>query len=168
MPGTTGRSWWAALAAGVAVLAVVGAAVLLGSDDTRKAAAPAPPATAEPDGPQRPPSASSPPQARLPGLLTVQSFEVLPPDGLRVRYANGVPECYGTLGRVEVVETASRVVLRLHRDPPKEPATGPCPEMAVVEQTAVRLSRPLGDRQVFDGSSRRPVAGDLTVGRGPR
>ena len=127
------------------------------------------PAGTQPSGgsatPASPPSEMGPPiaprdQAEFPALpifLSIQSYEVLGPRRLEIRYANGVPDCFGTLGRTYAVESDGKVVVWLYRDPPARPFAGPCPEIAVVEDTVVRLSEPLGDRAVVDGADREPV-----------
>lgn len=98
------------------------------------------------------------PRPDVPLAVPITSYEVLAPDRLQLRYTTGVPQCYGTLDRAHLQETGSRVVVTLLMGPaPTPPAGTPCPEIALVEDTVVQLSEPLGDRTVVDGVSGRAV-----------
>jgi hypothetical protein len=97
------------------------------------------------------------PRPDIPLTVPIQSYEVLAPDRLQVRYTSGVPECYGRLDRALVDESADRVVVTLRLAPVKVPSDAVCPDIALVKDTEVRLDGALGDRQVLDGSGMRPV-----------
>jgi hypothetical protein len=173
-----GRSGPAAVGVAAAVLAVIGVSVALSSGDDASlvgdgggvagagsGASPSggrSPAAATDGEPAAPgPSVVAPRAQRLrpdvPLSLPIQSYELLAPDRLQVRYAAGVPECYGRLDRAVVDESASRVVVTLRLRPAAAPAGQPCPDIALVDETVVRLDRPLGGRVVLDGSGLRPV-----------
>jgi hypothetical protein len=172
------RSGLAAVGVAAAVLAVIGVSVALSSGDdpfvvgdgagSTDPGSGAPPSRGRPTGsaadaaPGPPGSAVVAPRAQqlrpdVPLALPIQSYELLAPDRLQVRYTAGVPECYGRLDRVVVDESAGRVVVTLRLRAAKAPADRPCPDIALVEDTVVRLDSPLGDRQVLDGSGLRPV-----------
>lgn len=182
------RSWLAAAAAAVAVLAVVAGGVALslgGADDAGTTAAdaadssaaagasgggsPGEPGTAMPaDPPSDVPSPRSEPSGVAPRVqpsisadsplaVPVQSYEVLAPDRLQLRYTTGVPECSGRLHRAAVAESENRVVVTLLMRAGTAPASRPCPEVAVVRDVVVDLAAPLGERTVVDGVTRRPV-----------
>jgi hypothetical protein len=156
-------SWWAAAAVAVAVLLTVGTATVMSSGDG--ATDPSAGASGEP-GP-RPPGRPSPPVVKpdpavvaprdqpprpdVPVTLSIDSYEVLAPDRLRVRYSAGMPACYGALDRVVVKEDGQEVALVLVARPPTGPADQPCPDIALLEHTVVRLDAPLGGRRVVDG-----------------
>jgi hypothetical protein len=161
-------SWWTAAAVAVAVLLTVGTAVAMTSGDPGSGPAGEPAgASVEPrSGPTpsvvRPePSLVAPrDQAARPDVpvtLAIQSYEVLAPDRLQVRYAAGLPECYGVLDRAVVKEADQEVSLVLVARPPTGPADRPCPDIAQVLDTLVRLDAPLGDRRVVDGVSGQVV-----------
>jgi hypothetical protein len=179
------RSWWAAAGAGVAVAALVGVVAVTsggspgsggdpaGSGDAGGAAsagggssgdpgtADSPPATTRPPQPRPRPSVVAPraqaPRADLPLALAIQSYEQVAPDRLHVRYATGLPECYGALDRAYVSESGDRVLVTLRVRPVAQPPSQPCPDIAMVEDTFVRLDQPLGDRAVVDGASGQAV-----------
>ncbi|MGH3315053.1 MAG: hypothetical protein ACRDO0_02815 [Nocardioidaceae bacterium] len=135
------------------------------SGDTGTAVAP--PATGQPaEPPMQPqprpqPSVVAPraqaPRPDLPLGLTIQSYELVAPDRLQVQYATGLPECYGALDRAYVSESGDRVLVTLRVRPVAQPSNRPCPDIALVKDTLVRLDQPLGDRAVVDGSSGRAV-----------
>ena len=163
------RSWWAVAGVAAAVLLTVGTAVTMSAGDPASGPAGAG-AVDEPtpghtgDGPPvvRPnPSVVAPrdqtTRPDVPLTLTIESYEVLAPDRLQVRYATGVPECYGSLDRAVVKEADQEVVLVLVARPPTGPADQPCPDIALIKDTVVRLDAPLGDRRVIDGVSGRVV-----------
>jgi hypothetical protein len=108
---------------------------------------------------------SSAPQAMRPNLASPDSQAV----GLRptrfdraragagreliVDYTiTGKPQC-NMLGQVRVAETATEVLvtLMLGRQPGTD-CTGPQPQLAASMMTVVTLSKPLGARQIRDGS----------------
>jgi hypothetical protein len=162
------RAWWAVAGAAVAVLLTVGTAVLMTSGDPGPGSAggngaPGDPAPVGPTpsvvGPK--PSLVAPrdqtTRRDVPVTLAIQSYEVLAPDRLQVRYAVGVPECYGTLDRAVAKESGHTVALVLVARPPSGPANQPCPDIALVKDTVVRLDAPLGDRRVVDGVSGQVV-----------
>jgi len=127
-------------------------------------AAVAPPATsrpAEPPQQQRQPSVVAPraqaPRPDLPVGLAIQSYELVAPDRLSVRYATGLPKCYGALDRAYVSGSGDRVLVTLRVRPVAQPATEPCPDIALVKDTLVNLDQPLGDRAVVDGSTGQAV-----------
>jgi hypothetical protein len=179
------RWWWAAAGAGVAVVALVGVVAVMsagspgsggdpaGGGDAGGAAstgggssgdagtADSPPATTRPPQPRPRPSAVAPraqaPRADLPLALAIQSYEQVAPDRLQVRYATGLPECYGALDRAYVSESGDRVLVTLRVRPVAQPPSQPCPDIAMVEDTLVRLDQPLGDRAVVDGTSGQAV-----------
>lgn len=176
----THRSWLVAAGVAIAVLAVIGAVVAMsgtgpageaassvGANGHQDTAEPAPDSPGPPSSPGEPaPVAPRDQQSRpaLPLALPIESYELLAPDRLRIRYANGVPECYGTLARAAVTESPQRVLITLLRQPPTGPATRACPEIALVHDTVVELSAPLGDRAVVDGSD--PGRGVVRPGHG--
>jgi hypothetical protein len=135
------------------------------SGDTGTAVAP--PATTQPAVPpqqpqHRPQSSVVAPRAQaprpdLPLGLAIQSYEVVAPDRLSVRYATGLPECYGALDRAYVSESGDRVLVTLRVRPVAHASNEPCPDIALVKDTLVGLDRPLGDRAVVDGSSGQAV-----------
>jgi hypothetical protein len=88
---------------------------------------------------------------------SIQSYELVAPDRLQLRYTTGVPECYGRVVRKAVRETPDRVTVTLLLRPPAGAGSQVCPDIAVVEETEVRLDAPLGDRVVVDGGTQRPV-----------
>lgn len=156
-----GRSGPMVVGVAAAVLAVIGVSVAMSSGDgTRPSGA---------SGPAGPSSAGSDSDAHVvaprsqqqridvPLTLPIQSYVLLAPDRLQVRYTTGVPECYGRLDRAVVTESPSRVVVTLRLRPAPTPADQPCPDIALVEDTEVHLDSPLGDRRVLDGSGLRPV-----------
>jgi hypothetical protein len=99
-------------------------------------------------------------QPERPGLrlgASIQSYELLASDRLQLRYTTGVPECYGRVHRTVVDETDRRVTVTLLLRPPAGAGQRACPEMAVVDDTVVRLAEPLGDRVVVDGGTQRAV-----------
>jgi hypothetical protein len=163
-----GRSWWSAAGAAVAVLLTVGTGVVMTSGDARSgrdgggatagaSGEPAPGATPS----VMPPSVVAPrdqtPRPDVPVTLAVQSYEVLAPERLQVRYTTGAPTCYGSLDRAVVKETDQEVVLVLVARPPAGPADRRCPDIAQVSDTVVGLDAPLGDRRVVDGVSGQVV-----------
>jgi hypothetical protein len=97
------------------------------------------------------------PRPDLPLGLAIQSYEVVAPDRLSVQYATGLPECYGALDRAYVSESGDRVLVTLRVRPVAQPSNEPCPEIAMIEDTLVRLDQPLGDRVVVDGSTGQAV-----------
>jgi hypothetical protein len=129
----------------------------------------APPATSRPGKPTREPQPQPQPlpsvvapraQAPRPDLplgLAIQSYEVVAPDRLSVQYATGLPECYGALDRAYVSESGDRVLVTLRARPVTQPSNQPCPDIAMIEDTLVRLGQPLGDRAVVDGSTGQAV-----------
>ena len=64
----------------------------------------------------------------------------------------GKPQC-NVLGQVRVAETTAevRVTVMLGRQPGAD-CTGPQPQLAAPMVTIVTLSKPLGTRQIRDGS----------------
>ena len=166
------RSWWAVAGAAAAVLLTVGTAVAMTSGDPGDpgsgdsgASAPGrqtPGSTGASPSVVRPePSLVAPrdqtARPDVPVTLAIQSYEVLGPDRLQVRYAMGVPGCYGSLAQAVVKEDDQEVVLVLMARPPTGPATRPFPDIAQVKDTVVRLDAPLGDRRVVDAVSGRVV-----------
>jgi len=163
------RSWWAVAAVTVAVLLTVGTATVMTSRDPGPGRAGDPSgASAEPRpgsaqsghtpsvvGPKPSPVAPRDQAARpdVPVTLAIQSYEVPAPDRLQVRYATGLPECYGALDRAVVKEADHAVTLVLVARPPTGRADRPCPDIALVKETVVHLDAPLGDRRVVDGVS---------------
>jgi hypothetical protein len=97
------------------------------------------------------------PRPDLPLGLAIQSYEVVAPDRLSVQYATGLPECYGALDRAYVSESGDRVLVTLRVRPVAQPPNEPCPDIAMIEDTLVRLDQPLGDRAVVDGSTGQAV-----------
>jgi hypothetical protein len=171
-------SWWAAAAVTVAVLLTVGTARVMTSGDpgSGRAGDPAgasvePTSGSDPSGSTQPGSTPSvvrpkpslvaprdqPPRPDVPVTLAIQSYEVLAPDRLQVRYATGLPECYGALDRAVVKEADQEVTLVLVARPPTGPADQPCPDIAQVLDTLVHLDAPLGGRRVIDGVSGQVV-----------
>lgn len=124
------------------------------AEPSRSPRSPGAPDGGEPSGVA--PRAQSP-RPDLPFALVASSYELLAPDRLSVRYATGVPECYGSLSRTVVEESATRVLVTLLVRPPDGPPSGPCPDIALVEETEVRLDSPLGDREVVDGGTRQAL-----------
>ena len=181
------RSWWAAAGAGVAVAALIGVVAVMSAGSPGSGSDPAgstgadgggaastgggssgdpgtgdsPPATTRPPQPRPRPSVVAPraqaPRPDLPLALAIQSYELVAPDRLQVRYATGLPECYGALDRAYVSESGDRVLITLRVRPVAQPPSEPCPDIAMVEDTLVRLDQPLGDRAVVDGASGRSV-----------
>jgi hypothetical protein len=180
------RSWWAAAGAAVTVAALVGVVAVMsagdsgtGSSQARRTppsghgisgdtgTAVAPPATSRPatrprqPQPQPQQSVVAPraqaPRPDLPLGLAIQSYEVVAPDRLSVQYATGLPECYGALDRAYVSESGDRVLVTLRVRPVAQPSNEPCPDIAMVKDTLVRLDQPLGNRTVVDGSTGRSV-----------
>src|SRR5262245_31279401 len=163
------RSWWAVAGVAAAVLLTVGTAVTMtagdrGSGPAGDGAGTTGEPTPGPTGPsvvEPTPSVVAPrdqtTRPDVPVTLTIVSYEVLAPDRLQVRYATGLPECYGSLDRAVVTEADRDVSLVLGARPPTGPANQPCPDIALVKDTVVRLDAPLGDRRVIDGISGRPV-----------
>jgi hypothetical protein len=163
------RSWWAVAAVTVAVLLTVGTAALMTSDDSGsgRAGAGVPPehypgsAGSAPSVARPEPSLVAPrdqvARPDAPATLAIQSYDLLAPDRLRVRYAVGVPECYASLDRAVVKEADHEVVLVLVARPPTGPANRPCPDIALVKNAVVRLHAPLGERRVIDGVSGQVV-----------
>ena len=144
------------------------------SGDTGTAVAP--PATSRPARPPQQPQARPQPsvvaprvQAPRPDLplgLAIQSYEVVAPDRLSVRYATGLPECYGALDRAYVSESGDRVLVTLRVRPVEQPSNEPCPDIAMIEDTLVRLDQPLGDRTVVDGATGQAVRRGHAPSRG--
>jgi hypothetical protein len=178
------RSWWAAAGAGVAVAALIGVVAVMsagsggdsasstgtdaggaastgGGSSGHRGTADSPPATTRPPQPRPRPSVVAPraqaPRPDLPLALAIQSYELVAPDRLQVRYATGLPECYGALDRAHVSESGDRVLVTLRVRPVAQPPNEPCPDIAMVEDTLVRLDQPLGDRAVVDGVSGQAV-----------
>jgi hypothetical protein len=131
------------------------------SGDTGTAVAPPGSQGKPPQHPQPQPSVVAPrAQAPRPDLrlgLAIQSYEVVAPDRLSVQYATGLPECYGALDRAYVSESGDRVLVTLRVRPVAQPPNEPCPDIAMIEDTLVRLDQPLGDRAVVDGSTGQVV-----------
>jgi hypothetical protein len=169
------RSWWAAAGAAVAVAALVGIVAVMsaGSPGSGEAGDPAStgdagtgdtsagdPSTGDPGtgdtGTAVAPRAQAP-RPDLPLGLTIQSYEVEAPDRLSVQYATGLPRCYGALDRAYVSESGDRVLVTLRVRPVAQPPNEPCPDIAIVKDTLVRLDQPLGDRTVVDGSTGQAV-----------
>jgi hypothetical protein len=146
-----GGSRWVVAGAAVAVLAVVGTTVLVASGDSETTGA----AAGSTGDSRARPGADRPGGHRL--TLPIQSYEPLAPDRLRLHYTTGVPECHGRLDRAVVKEDDQEVVVVLVLRPPTAPEDQPCPEIALLEDTVVRLASPLADRQVVDGSTGRRV-----------
>jgi hypothetical protein len=125
-----------------------------------------PPASQPGKPPQQPPQQPQPsvvapraqaPRPDLPLGLAIQSYEVVAPDRLSVQYATGLPGCYAALDRAYVSESGDRVLVTLRVRPVAQPSNEPCPDIAMIEDTLVRLDRPLGDRAVVDGSTGQAV-----------
>ncbi len=74
-------------------------------------------------------------------------------DGRKVTllYYSGVDECYG-LDRIKIRERRRKVILTIFEGHHPEPEA--CPEIAVWVKSIATLSRPLGNRNVVDGSRR--------------
>jgi len=165
------RSWWVAAAAAVAVLLTAGTVVVMASGDPGpgRAGDPARPPDESPPGSTQPGTTPSvvPPKPSLVAprdpaarpdvavTLPILSYEVLAPHRLQVRYATGLPECSGALDRAVVKEADQEVALVLVARRPTGSADRPCPDIALVKDTEVRLDAPLGDRRVLDGVSGR-------------
>jgi hypothetical protein len=181
------RSWWVAAGAGVAVAALIGVAVLVstgapegdsvgtgtastgaagdGTSGAPGSAASSPdqsPPSAQPSSPRQQPSLVAPRsqvlRPDLPVALSIQSYELLSPDRVQVRYATGLPRCHGTLGQAIVDESGERVRVTLGVEPVRKPSGAPCPEVAMVKDTVVRLGAALGDRPLVDGATGRVVS----------
>ncbi|MDQ4084638.1 MAG: hypothetical protein M3165_02365 [Actinomycetota bacterium] len=163
----TARSRSVTAGVAVAVLAVVGTAVTMARGDAPDPPARAPADTAadrpaRPAPPRRAGTAPAAPRDQGPGrdhrlTLPVQSFEVLAPNRLELRYATGVPACQGRLERAVAKEDDAEVVVVLLLRPPTAPPYQPCPEIALIEDAVVRLAAPLDGRRVVDGSTGRRV-----------
>ena len=147
------------VAVAVAVVLVVVAVLLATSgDDADQARSPDAGAGASPDPGGTPPSPdSSPPptdgQAGAEdGTLRIDAYAEVGERQLALVYTNGVAECYGTVGRPRVTETAEAVTVTLPRTPPTGEEDTACVEIALISSVEVALAAPLGDRAVLDGS----------------
>ena len=95
----------------------------------------------------------SPPQSTNPMAVVIDSFYKYDERRLAINYTIGVPECYGTIARPEVVETRRSVSVTLTRIPPKDlNKDTACIEIALLQSVDITLEAPLGDRTVLDGS----------------
>jgi len=178
------QRWWIPALAAVAVLAVIalGIGVLSssGSDDGEGGFAgggsdagqgtppysgtePGDPGSA-PGGEPGEPGGEVPPaddgdgsngRSADPGTIALDSFYRYDARHLALNYYNGIPECYGKAGEPSVKEQADRVVVSVPRTPPTAPKGTACIEIAVAGSVRVRLSAPLGDRQVVDAATGR-------------
>jgi hypothetical protein len=156
------------VAVAVAVLLVVVAVLLAtGGDDADQAQSPGAGAGASPDPGGSPPPGDSPPPSDAPadaedGTLPIDAYAEVGERGLALVYTNGVAECYGTVGRPRVTETADAVTVTLPRTPPTGGPDTACVEIALIDSVQVALAAPLGDRAVLDGSRN-----DAKVAPGP-
>lgn len=155
------RRWLVPVAAGAAVLAVVavvwqqrpgGDAGFAGSTPPSAggSAVPGSPGTEEPDGDLTP--VPGPDQPPSPGTQAVDSYFAYDATRLALNYTTGVPECYGTVGRPVVEETARAVTVTLPKIPPKGDRDVVCIDIALSRSVDIELDTPLGDRVVRDGS----------------
>ncbi len=97
-------------------------------------------------GPDRPPG---------PGRQAIESYYPRDDTTLAMNYTSGVPECYGRVGEPLVEETADAVTVTLPKSMPKQGSDIACIDIALSASVDVTLSRPLGDRDVLDGSRDR-------------
>ena len=148
--------WWKLIVPFGLVLAVTGVARPTASGDT-------PPDPDKPSvsstSPSRdvdstPPPPMVAPRPGMAGVRPVQWDRIEPVAGgatLRVSWWSGVEPCY-VLDRVEVIETATEVVVTLYQghDPAQPDAR--CPEIAREKTTLVKLDAPLAARKIVDGS----------------
>jgi hypothetical protein len=105
----------------------------------------------KPDGGLTPvPGPDSPPPRA--GTQAIEGWFARDDRTLALNYATGVPECYGTVGKPQVEETASTVTVTLPKTPPKSDREVVCIDIAVLRSVDVTLASPLGDREVRDGS----------------
>ena len=146
------------VAVAVAVLLVVVAVLLATSgDDADQARSPGAGSGASPDPGGLPPPDSSPPPPDGPagaddGTLRIDAYAEVGERRLALVYTNGVAECYGTVGRPRVTETAEAVTVTLPRTPPTGEGDTACAEIALISSVEVALAAPLDDRAVLDGS----------------
>ena len=126
-----GRSGPMVVGVAAAVLAVIGVSVAMSSGDETRPSGASGPAGSSSAGSDSDAHVVAPrsQQQRIdvPLTLPIQSYVLLAPDRLQVRYTTGVPECYGRLDRAVVTESPSRVVVTLRLRPAPTPPTSPAP-----------------------------------------
>jgi hypothetical protein len=71
---------------------------------------------------------------------------------LTLSYTIGTAACYGRIDAPRVAEAADSVTVTLRRLPVHTSTQQACPQIALTESVDVRLSEPLGNRVVRDGS----------------
>jgi hypothetical protein len=118
-------------------------------------AGPGSPVTSSPVSPTPVPSPTPRIVEPVPGLVHVRpqpldSTEVLGPRKVQVAFYGGVEDCYG-LDRVEVSEGPNRVEITVFVG--EKPGSLVCVDLAELQATVVTLERPLGDREIVDGSA---------------
>ena len=79
-----------------------------------------------------------------------QSWTLIDPDTIRIRYTGAMPQCEGAAIRVVESDTAVTVALRTGLTP--QTIAMPCPMAAVAYAATIDLRRPLGDRAVLDAA----------------
>lgn len=97
-----------------------------------------------------------PPEDPAPDSVPIDSFYQRGPRTLALNYAIGVPECYGTVTDIEMLEADRAVSVTLIRTP-AEPGADACIDIAMLETIDVQLREPLGDRVVKDGGYKDKV-----------
>ena len=85
--------------------------------------------------------------------VPIESYYLLDPRTLLLRYTIGVPECYGTIAEPKVGETPGSVTVTLTRVPPPPlDEHVACIEIALLKTVKIRIDAPLAGRAVLDGS----------------
>jgi hypothetical protein len=87
-----------------------------------------------------------------PDTQAIDSYFAYDDTRLALNYTTGVPECYGKVGDPVVEETADAVTVTLPKIAPEQKGDVMCIDIALSKSVDVVLDRPLGDRQVRDGS----------------
>jgi hypothetical protein len=159
--------WLVPLGAAVAVLVVVAVVWTQrpgasgGDAGVAGPSSPSGPASVEPGSPGSPgpdlpdgnlTPAPGPDLPPAPDAQAIDSYYAYDDTRLALNYTTGVPECYGKVGEPVVEETADSVTVTLPKIPPEQKGDVVCIDIALSKSVDVVLDRPLGDRQVRDGS----------------
>ena len=144
------------LGVAVAVAAVIGTVYLIGGrggPGDRQAGKPAPPTMTATRTPAAPTAGTG---ARAIPAVSVRRGD--DPRALVVEYGVGVGDCYQSLDRAEVTETATSVTVRLVPTPSSKATQSTyCLDQVLLRTTTVGLAEPLGKRQVIDGTTGRTL-----------
>jgi len=93
------------------------------------------------------------PQTRGVPIVSVRRGD--DPRALVIEYGVGVGACDQTLGRTQISETSALVTVRLLPTSPTPPTPPPanCFDQVLLRTTIVRLTDPLGERRIIDGTT---------------